>query len=245
MKFDYIICTLQNHQIPFRLLRDKYQPQAKLIRLCGNWGEQLYLTGYDGFIDTTELYEGQVNVPYVNIHQEFPLDPFFYEPPKKHKSIKNFMNCLRENPAFGVWEYYKNNMPDFEFKMHGSNGDDENIAGLYKLGQAIRDCGFIYQIKHAGEGYGHVIHNAYACGRPAIILHEYYVGKVADRLLHDETSAIFVDGLSPQEAVAKIRECAEPEKHKEMCENCHELFVNNVNFDEDEQKFRAFLASIS
>lgn len=244
-KFDYIICTLQNHQVPFRELRDKYQPQAKLIRLCGNWGEQLELEGYDGFIDTTALYSGLTNLPYVNIHQEFPMKPFYYEEPKNHKTIKNFMNCLKENPIIAVWEYYRNALPEYTFKMHGGNGDDGSIVGLQNLADSIRDSSFIFQIKHAGEGYGHVIHNAYACGRPAIVLHEYYSGKIADCFLHDEVSAIFVDDLTPQEAVAKIVKFSEPERHIKMCENAYELFKENVDFDFDEAKFRAFLSSIS
>ncbi len=241
MKFDVIVCTLQNHEQLFRKLRDLYQPKAKLLRLCGNWGEQVDLTGYDGFIDTTGLYKVPEGFPYVCINQEFPLKPFYYEPPRNHKSIKNFMNCLREDPVYQVWHYYKTNMKNFDFKMHGINGDDGNIAGLQSLGNAIRDSGFIFQIKHAGEGFGHVIHDSYSCGRPAIVLFDLYKGKLASKFLVDEYSAIFVDDCSPEGAIEKIRHWAEPERHKQMCKNAHDLFEANVDFDKDERKFRGFL----
>lgn len=243
-KFDIILCTLQNHQEAFKQLRDHYQPQAKLIRLCGNTGEQIDYSLFDGFIDTTGLYNCPENIPHVTINQEFPMAPFFWEEPKKHKTIKNYMNCLREAKAFPVWQFLQREMPEFEFRMHGSNGDDGGVVGLFKLGASMRDMSFLFQIKHHGEGFGHVIHNAYASGRPAIAVYEFYAGKLASKFLINDYSAILLDDLNPQQAIEKIKYWSEPERHLTMCKNAYKLFKDYVSFDEDEIKFRHFLEQV-
>ncbi len=243
-KFDVILCTLQAHQEPFRQLRDRYQPQAKLIRLCGNTGEQVNYEGLDGFIDTTGLYRPPENLPHVIINQEFPMAPFFWEAPKNHKTIKNYMNCLREAQCYPIWQFLKREMPDFDFKMHGSNGDDGGIVGLFNIGKSMRDAGFVFQVKHQGEGFGHIIHNAYASGRPIIGVYEYYAGKLASKFLINDYSAILLDDLTPPEVIKKIKYWSEPERHLTMCQNAYKLFKDYVSFDEDEKKFRTFLGQV-
>jgi len=241
MKFDVILCTLAEHESTFRELRNKYQPQAKYIRLSGNTGEHVNWDNFDNFIDTTGLYRPPENKNAVVIGQEFPLDTFGWAPPVKHKTIKNFMNQLRESNAIPIWQDLKYHLPDFEFKMHGSNGDDGMIDGLAALGDAMRDMSFLFQVKHHGEGFGHVIHNSYSVGRPAIAMMEFYKGKLASRFLIDDFSAILLDDKDWSSLVEKIRYWSEPEKHLEMCKNARSLFEKYVNFDEDEKKFRVFL----
>jgi len=244
MKIDVILCTLAEHEYSFRELRDKYQPQAKYIRLSGNVGEQVNWDNFDNFIDTTGLYRPPENKNTVCIGQEFPLDTFGWAPPVKHKTIKNFMNQLSESNALPIWKKIKELLPDFEFKMHGSNGDDKMIDGLPALGDAMRDMSFLFQVKHHGEGFGHVIHNAYSVGRPAIAMMEFYKGKLASRFLIDDFSAILIDDKDWPTLVKKIRYWSEPEKHLEMCKNARGLFEKYVNFDDDEKKFRVFLERV-
>jgi len=244
MQFDFVVGSLSEHCESFRRLQKQYQPNAKFIRLSGNTGEQVDWSLFDNFIDTTGLYNPPREINRVVIHQEFPLETFYYEEPKKHKSIKNFMNQLNEARALPVWNWLKKELPEFEFKMHGSGGDDGMIDGLAALGDSMRDMGFLFQVKHHGEGFGHVIHNTYSVGRPAIAAIEFYRGKIAEHFLIDNESAILLDNKDPGEVVEQIRFWSEPENHLKMCKKARELFVQYVDFDEDERKFRQFLANI-
>jgi hypothetical protein len=241
MKFDIILCTLQEHQRIYRRLRDLYQPQAKLIQLSGNQGERIDFSIVDNFIDTTNGYDVPSGINTVKMHQEFPLLPFHYEPPANHKTIKNFMNCLHESRFYPIWQMLKKDLPDYYFGMHGGQGDNGNISGLDKLGDAMRGSSFIFQLKAEGEGFGHVIHNAYACGRPVIVAADFYKGKTAECLLEDNVSAIFVDNKSWEAVLEQIRFWSDPIRHAEMCANARKKFEQYVNFDEDEQKFRVFM----
>ena len=243
-EFDIILCTLQEHETSFWELWKKYQPQAKYIRLTGNWGEKIDWSRFSNFIDTTGLYQPPATHNSVVINQEFPLEYFYYSEPVNHKRIANFMNLLRESPAIQIWERLKGAMPDFDFKMYGAGGDDGNITGLDKLGQAMRDSAFFFHVKHHGEGFGHVIHNAYAVGRPVITLFEHYRGKLASRFLINDYSAILIDDYDLSTLTQKIRFWSEPKNHKKMCENARDLFKKYVNFDEDERKIREFIKKL-
>lgn len=241
MKFDVILCTLAEHQLIYKRLRDEFQPEAKLIQLSGNQGERLDFSMIENFIDTTNGYEPPANVNAVKIHQEFPTAPFHPEAPKSHKTIKNFMNCLHESRFYPIWEMLKKDLPDYEFKMHGGQGDDGNISGLGKLGDAIRGAAFVFQVKAEGEGFGHVIHNAYCAGRPVITAAEFYRGKTAECLIQDEYSAICIDNKPWDQVLERIRYWSEPERHALMCARARALFEKYVNFDQDEEAFRVFL----
>ncbi len=241
MRFDIILCTLQEDEERFRRLRDLYQPQAKYIRLCGNTGEQVNWSLFDNFIDTTGLYRPPASCNTVQIHQEFPLEPFHPEPPTEHKTIKNFMNQLHEAGALPIWEQLKRDLPEYSFKMHGSGGDDGMIDGLTPLGDAMRSSAFVFMVKHHGEGYGHVIHNAYCVGRPVIAMKVFYKGKMAEHFLVDDVTAIVIDENPWPKVLERIRFWSEPENHALMCKRSRELFERFVNFNEDELLFRKFL----
>jgi hypothetical protein len=243
-KFDIILCTLQEHEYTFHELQQRFQPQAKFIRLCGNVGEQVNWDNFNNFIDTTKLYQPPATCNTVVIHQEFPMESFFYTEPANHQRISNFMNNLPQADALGIWQAMRSQLLDYTFKMHGSNGEDGMIDGLPQLAQAMRDSAFIFMVKHQGEGYGHVIHNAYAVGRPVIVQKEFYIGKLAERFLIDDYSCITIDDKDWPTLIKKIRYWSIPENHKRMCKNAHDLFVKYVKFDEDEKKFRKFIDNL-
>ncbi len=239
-KFDVIVCSLAEHSASFRTLRDKYQPQAKYIRLSGNTGEQINWDEFDNFIDTTGLYQPPENINSIVMGQEFPLDTFGYADPVNHKTIKNYMNQLHEAGAYQIWQELKGLLPDYNFKMHGSGGDDGMVDGLAAIGDGMRDMSFLFQVKHHGEGFGHVIHNAYSVGRPAIAMLEFYKGKLAEHFLIDGVSAIIIDG-KPMEQVAKeIEYFSQPERHILMCHNARALFEKYVDFNADFERFKLF-----
>jgi hypothetical protein len=109
------------------------------------------------------------------------------------------------------------------------------------MGDTMRDMAFLFQVKHHGEGFGHIIHNSYSVGRPAIAMMEFYKGKLASHFLIDDFSAILIDNKDWETLTEKIRYWSEPENHHRMCVNAKELFEKYVDFDIDERRFRVFL----
>jgi hypothetical protein len=244
LEFDILLCTLTEHQDIYVELKEKYQKKAKLIRLSGNAFEDIDFDSYKNFIDTTALYHPPLDVNYILLHQEFPLCYFYYTPPKKEKKIKVFINEFVSQPEKVLFDELRKRMLEFQFFVHGSHGDDGFITGLDKLGDAIRDSTFIFHPKGLGEGYGHLIHNFYACGRPVITFKEYYRGKIAEKLLIDGVTAIFMDGLSLDEIVNKIRYYSKPSYLFKMSFNAYQIFKKVVDFDREEKEFRNFMAKL-
>lgn len=241
MKIDVVLCTLQEHEESFLQLRNRDHPNAKYVRLVGNTGEQVNWRLISNFIDTTGLYQPPEGIHAIKMGQEFPTETFYYTPPENHRTILNLMNCLKEADAYQIWLYLKNRLPEYKFLMHGSQGDDGMIDGLKAIGEIIRSCSFLFQIKHHGEGWGHIIHNAYACGRPAIAVMEYYEGKLASRMMIDGVSAIIIDNLEPAEVIKKIIYYSDPVRHLAMCQSARAKFEEFVNFDHDWLRFKEWV----
>ena len=123
--------------------------------------------------------------------------------------------------------------------MHGHQGHDGFLFPLSKIADAMAASTFVWHIKR--EGYGHIIHNAFAAARPAITRIKDYEGYTAAPMLADgETCVDIADGRAEDNA-AKIRRYAQPEEHLRLCANIRERFKRMVNFDAEEPAIREFM----
>ncbi len=239
--WDIILGTVSQHELPFKYLQNRFKPKAKFVRLAGNSGEPFDWELTRNLIDTTGLYPPPAGVNYVKIHQEFDEDVFNYNGPGDPKKIRTYVNCFNESPHWAEYQEIRKQLQDFEWKEHGHHGADGFLVPVDNLAQSMKEAGFILHIKSHGEGYGHIIHNAFACGRPVITVKKYYEGKMAEPLIVDGKTAICLDGLSPQDSAKKIRQYTSPEVYKTLCENASRAFHDNVSFAMDAKKVEEFL----
>ena len=136
-------------------------------------------------------------------------------------------------------------MRDFDFKVFGGQCRDGAMHGSKQLAMKMREAKFIWHTKNGGDGYGHVIHNACAVGKPLIVKKSYYQGKLAEPLLIDRHTCINIDGLSTAEIVSRISEVSESqEMYENMCQNMTKKFKEVVNFDREEQEIRQFIQNL-
>lgn len=236
---DVLIFTHPSHERCWHELRDKYHPKAKVIRVMGNVGE--VKQGYaQNIIDTTGLYPGPEN--YVHVHQEFPLDIFEWNPPPEEKVISQYLNFFHKHPMRPWLEAYKAQMPEYTWKIHGHKEPGADGDGfLYpvrKIAEAMSASQFVWHIKQ--EGYGHIIHNAFAASRPVITNMGDYIHKTAGAMLVDQQTCINVGGLSVEAGVAKIRHLSDWETISWMCDNVRHRFAQVVDFAADAEKVREF-----
>jgi len=244
MDIDLILSTVWQHTYTFAVLQKVEKQKAKYARLAGNSGELMDWSVHPNFIDTTNLYQEPNWANRVVIHQEFPVDQFFWTSPPKTKRIRSYLNCFNETPYYNIWHQYKSKMLDFEWMMHGLNGDDGFITPTSQLAQSMRDTSFIWHIKQHGEGFGHIIHNAFAVGRPVITVKSYYKGKMIFPLLEDGITCLDLDGRTEKENIERIRYYSNPKMLLALSLNCRSRFEQNVNFDEDERKIREWLKKL-
>lgn len=242
---DIVLATVFQHNQTFLDLQKREKPSAKFVRLAGNSGEPMDWSIIPNLIDTTGLYHPDGAVNRVEWHQEFPDHLFYWQNPPLVKRIRQYLNCFNETPYYDIWHQFKALLPEFDFRMHGLNGDDGFITPVSALAESMRSTQFIWHIKQHGEGFGHIIHNALAVGRPVITVKKFYEGKLVYSLLEDGKTCIDLENKSDQEIIEAIREASSPENLLRMSENAYRAFHDHVSFDRDFAVMKEFLGRLN
>ncbi len=182
-RFDFVIASIPEHVPLFKELIAKYQPRAKLIVQMGNnWELQEYAGENVLASIAPQLGFGGA----MFYHQEFDLQVFHDTPVPAARKVYSFANVIQ---SLGIgWTDYtelKRLMErlGWEFRSYGGQCPDGNMNGAEQTASKMREAAFIFHVKPGGDGFGHVIHNAYAVGRPLITRPSHYRGQLAEQLL--------------------------------------------------------------
>jgi hypothetical protein len=239
MKFDIILSSMPAHVRSFNRLIQLYQPQAKHIFQIGNPG---WWTS-----EVKNIMCGSISrppVPGTNIvyyHQEFDLDVFKYVPPKNTKVANSYIHYMEE---IDLLNQYRTNLPDWKFTTYGA-GFEQAICYTKDIANIMQDSGWTWHMKPLGDGYGHVLHTSYACGRPTIIKKQYYNNMLGNVLLEDGVTCIDIGKRNVQENSKILSDIAmNPETHLKLCERSYQRFKDVVNFDVEEIRIRKFLENL-
>lgn len=174
-------------------------------------------------------------------HQEFDTGVFNYKKPGKKKEIHTYVNVFKDFPDYQLFLDLEKEMPDYVFKIHGSQSRDGCISGIQKLADSMADARWIFHAKRGGDGYGFTIHQAMAVGRPLLVMRDYYNGHLAGQMVTDKNSLV-IDGMIPKEIADKIR--ASEDRNAELSRNVYNTFTSYVDFDEDAKKIQFFLNNL-
>jgi hypothetical protein len=263
-KWDYVIASIPQHIEPFRRLCDLHPSHPKLIFQIGNaWNIDANLArNLDGVMSSALLpfglnMNGRNGKPLlaVTYHQEFDLTVFTPRPLPApaiqfvySNQISSFVNCFSLDQLFamdwGLFQQVESQMPGWVFKCFGGQCRDGAKHGSAEIADEIRHSMFVWHTKVGGDGYGHIIHNVSACGRPLIVRKSQYQDKMADALLIDGETCINIDGLSIPEIIQKIEHFSQPDIWREMCQKTHENFKRVVNFDAEFKTIQYFLDNL-
>ena len=203
----------------------------------------------------TTLLPGPVPVPSVVYHQEFNLDDFRYEPPVRHDGLRvaSFVNCFAENvPGYEQFLQTARALPEFDWQVYGSYGsvpEDQyacgNISVCADVASAMRASDIGWHTKIWSDGFGHVIHNWFAVGRPVFGYEWYYKSQLAGPLWQDGVTSYDLTNRSVEETASLLRMLRDnPDRHEEMCEAAARRFREIVNFDEEEQAIRRMFEQV-
>lgn len=249
MPIDIVIASIPAHIEPFKKLCSIHRNQPKLIFQIGNaWTVEAGLAG--NVMASAIINDVPPSVNFISYHQEFDLATFhpadFDQMPEK--KISTFVNCFGTVPHleqdFRLFADIEFRMPEWDFKSYGGQCRDGAAHGSAEVAQKMRDSMFIWHTKQGGDGYGHVVFNTGAVGRPTIVKKQYYLGKLAEKLFIDGETCIEIDSLSPEEIVNKINYYSDPYLYKKMCENTLLNFQNTVDFDKEAENIRVFLQNL-
>jgi len=199
--------------------------------------------------------------PHVTIHQEFSLVDFHYEPPpnscgcvNRVLNVSSFVNCFAENgPAYAEFRDTAKSMPDMHWRVYGSYGSappDEYAAGnldrCSSVATAMRASDVAWHTKQWSDGFGHVIHDWFAVGRPVFGSYGYYRNQLAGPLWVEGETSFDLDTKSRDEVAAILRHLHDdPDWHRTLCENAARRFREVVSFDDDAAALRSLLENVA
>lgn len=191
--------------------------------------------------------------PHVVYHQEFSLEAFRHEPPVLHDRpvVSSFVNCFAENPqAYATFREVADLAADIDWKVYGSYGAcpvDEyaavDIARCDLVGHYMRASDIAWHTKQWSDGFGHVVHNWAAVGRPLVGFESYYHNQLAGPLWVEGVTSIDITGRSADDIRGIVRSL-DYDTRCRMSEAMANRFREIVNYDEEEQAIRALFASV-
>lgn len=248
MPVDIVIASIPAHVKSFNDLIKKYKPQAKLIYQVGNHFGSIDFSLVKNLMSSTMPEQVPSNVNAVFYHQEFSLDVFKYEPPQESKAIRSFVHTLSIAGHFQAdWQDFlslEKALPELKFEAYGAGCRDGCIGGEGEIARLIRESLFGFHLKNMADGFGHTIHNWFACGRPVIVRKSQYQGKLAGQLMIDGLTCIDLDKGSLESNVERIRKASQPEEHNKMCQQAFDKFKRVCDFDKEFLKIKTFLEKL-
>jgi hypothetical protein len=245
-RFDYVIASIPQHVPLFQELIRKYQPHAKLIVQVGNGWDLTQFSGLNVLASIRPSYS-PTDVNLMVYHQEFDTDIFHPTENKPTKKIYSFINIL-QNMSLG-WSDFQSlermtRPHGIEWRSYGGQCRDGNVDGPIELAAKMREAMMIFHVKEGGDGFGHIIHNAYAVGRPVITRRRHYHGTLAERLLVPGTF-IDLDGQSLPEAKNMItRLLYMPEELQRMGELAAKQFLQVVDYASEAREISKWLQNL-
>ena len=244
LDIDIVMATIPEHFESFAKLVQDYKPNAKLVFQFGNdWK----IMGYPNCKNALASVAPQPVPPGCNAvfyHQEFDTNIYNYQLPVESRKITSFLHCFNvywDTPLFFEMERL---IPEWEFKAYGAASRDGVINGDQDISDIMHQSRFIWHVKHTGDGFGYIVHQAFATGRPPIVKRKYYDTQMAQQLMEDEVTCICIDGLSAQEIVNKVLHFSEPELYNKMSEAAYRKFKEVVDYDKEEIEIRKWLDNL-
>lgn len=237
MDWDVIIASIPQHIDAFKRLA--HMKKAKFIFQEGN---NFNLPARDIPNLMASTVPRSLSCHSVFYHQEFDLGVFRPTEPAQTKEIHNYMNVLHNYPeSYDYFLALEEEMPDYTFKMYGSQNRDGCITGIQNLADSMRRAEWIYHNKPGGDGYGHVLHNTFAVGVPLIVNKRHYEGQLGGQLM-DDRACVIMDGLPVKELASIIRN--REERRSVICEEAYKRFCDTVDFEKEAKQIQKFMENL-
>lgn len=190
--------------------------------------------------------------PHVYYRQEFDLRQFspddgaIAEP----DLVSTRVQCITQTGEYARFLAAAAAIPEARFLWYGHceprdehwGGDD---ATTNDVAHSMHRTRVAWHAKRWSDGYGHVVHNWFAIGRPVIGTATYYQDKIAGPLFVEGVTSYDLDRHSDQEVHGIIRRLLGDDDHwLTMCRASAERFRAVVDFDAEAEQIRTMLENV-
>ena len=233
----HIVATVQDNQDGFSRLAQEVG--AKFVYQVGNTRQEVSWN-----LDPIALVSSEVPIDGrgVRMHQPFDHDTTFRyrDPGEAQPVISSFVNLMLRLAEWSIAADLLARLP-YPSRIYGIDGPDGNLRPVDAIAEAMAQSAFGLHVKPTGDGFGHVIHNWAAVGRPLVGRSSYYAGQMAEHFWQDGVTAIDLDRHSPQEAADLIIAIwNDPPRYRAMCEAIRAEF-DQIDWDAEAAALRAVL----
>ena len=243
IKFDIIVASVPTSFSCFEKLIRDYGMISKLIFQAGNnfyHGSSTLATVGNLMSSATEIYQRMQAPNKVFYHQEFDLNIFSRKRSCNPKSVTNLQHYMSHPELFLELERA---LRGWEFKSYGNGNRNDALIALTDVSRAIQDAGFVFHVKDAGDGYGHTLHNSFACGTPLITNSKYmrsndgipYTGA----MLYTPETIIDIEYMTISQIADELK--CRADNYDYYSKKVYEKFKEVVDFDKEFVEVKAFL----
>jgi hypothetical protein len=240
--FDFVLASVSNHEQTFAALAR--QVGARFLYHVGNVFQEVDWSADPLVVATARI---PIQGRGVVVHQEFSLETFRHEPPleptigplaRTAPLVASFVNCFPATGCYPWWKEAQTQLP-FEYREFGISGADGILSPASRVADAMRMADFIWHDKPWGDGFGHVVHNAFAVGRPVIGHAGHYAGQLADPLWIPGVTYIELAQQDPWGEIERV--AMDHELHRRMSSAAATRFREVVDFSHDAELVRKLL----
>jgi hypothetical protein len=236
IQWDYVVATVQDNETGFhRFAQERgaeYVVQVGNTAQMVNWG-----------LDPLALVSSEVPIRGRGVLMHQPFDhatTFRYREPTKSRTIRSFVNCFGSTRCSELYDEVHDLLPGWYFGSHGIDGYSGNVETVAEIADLMAGSAFGWHDKEQGDGFGHVIHQWAAVGRPLIGHGSHYRGRMAESFWQDLVTCIDLD-KHPVAEVAEIIRDMTPATHRGMCEAIRAEF-DKIDWDGEAEAIRGLLA---
>jgi hypothetical protein len=244
--FDVLIASIPAHIKPFAELIRLYQPNAKLVFQVGNNWNFDELEGMN-VLASTMPRPVKPNCNAIFYHQEIDLKEFYPTTVEPNRNIYSFVN-IQQNTGIGWDDFIRLEKmtigSGFIWKSFGGQCRDGSMHGDRELANKMRQAMMIYHVKPGGDGFGHVIHDAYAVGRPIITRRSHYANQPGGALMVPGTCIDLDEYSLPEVKNVLHRLASAPDLLIEMGKKARARFDELVRYDEEAEAIKVWLENL-
>lgn len=243
-KFDFVVASIPAHIPLYMALIKKYQPHAKLIVQVGNHWPLELLAGHNILASVKSVY-GPHMTNVCHYRQEFDTNIFCRPDDEAYpRRVSSYANCLMELPV-GWTDFLRMesrlDVPMFSF---GGQCRDGNMTGPQELAASMQKDAMVLHVKDHGDGFGHVVHNALACGRPIIHRGRFTKGTLVGDLLNENNSFDLDDGYWGDLVSQVNHVLGDKYALESMSHHAYKAFKETVDFGDDARRVGEWVATL-
>lgn len=245
LKFDIVLASAPCRFQSFEKFVHEFNMNAKLIFQAGNnfAHDSPFIANVKNLLTSaTGPYRYYTAPNKVFYRQEFDLGLFRPEKRCIVNTITNFQHFMCKKELFHSLEV---TMPKWRFRSFGSGNRESALNSIAILSAWMRQSGFVWHVKTLDEGYGHTIHNAFACGKP-LVTDTRYMTVYQQGIIPNTCMSLYTP-----ETIIDIKDMALEDIRKELnrraadyeyySDKVYRKFKEVVDFDREFVEVKAFL----